>query len=246
MHPMSLKHGTTSERLFATSLLALLGLGYVMALVYLFSSELLPHIRAGRGFVAGISRTYHGGEGETRLEAVLKGPMAFAARSEDLARVQQWIQGGATREGFRALEPLVSRKCAHCHQPGQNPPLVRNYDEVRLLLQRDGGKPVQALARTTHVHLFTVPLMLFPLGFFFLRTRYSERLKCLLIVLPFAALVWDIAHWWITRFFPAAAWGVLFGGMAFCLAFASQWALTLWDVWAPCSSPEAAPGPPAP
>ena len=236
---MSLRSAPLSERVFATSFLTLLGLAYTVALGYLLGLELLPHLREGRGVVGGIERSFAGGGGQTRLESVLQGSMAFAVRNDDFTRFQHWIRSGATREGYQPLDAIVQLKCANCHKPGGNPPMVRNFEEVRLLLQVDEGRPAQALARTTHVHLFTIPLMLFPLGLLFIRTRYPERWKAILVALPFAAVAWEVLNWWLTRAFPSAAWGILLGGLLLCAAFTAQWVLCLLDLWRPLPGPEA-------
>ena len=60
-----------------SSFLILIGVGYLMALSFMYLVVIKPHQQMGEGLVAGISDQYHGlPKGKTLIEAALMGPMA--------------------------------------------------------------------------------------------------------------------------------------------------------------------------
>ena len=91
---------------------------------------------------------------------------------------------------------------------------------------------MKVLARMTHVHVFGIPLLFYILGALFVRTRYSERVKAVIVVLPFIGVFLDIGHWWLTKASPGFAFGVVIFGALMSTGFWLQWSMTLWDTWA--------------
>ncbi len=62
-------------RALFSSYLILIGIGYLMALVYMYAVVIEPHLQMGEGIVAGISDEYHGlPKGQSLLEEALMGP----------------------------------------------------------------------------------------------------------------------------------------------------------------------------
>ncbi|HJW09959.1 MAG TPA: hypothetical protein VJ483_10015 [Holophagaceae bacterium] len=230
---MSLRHGTYSERAFASAVLVVLGLGFALAFVYLYANEIRPHQMQGHSLVQGVSRTYYGERTTTRLENVLQGTMADQVSKDELKAIKDWVKGGATKEGFATIEPIITNNCASCHgEGGQSPRLVK-YEDVHPLAQYDTGVALKTLARMSHVHLLAIPILLFMMGSLFVRTRYRERLKAFFLVLPFFGVVWDIAHWWITKRYESAALGIIMGGAMMGIGFGGQWLLTAMVLWLP-------------
>lgn len=74
-------------RVLFSSLLVLIGIGYLTALSLLFLVDIEPHLNIGQSVVEDISEQYHGLPSDTRLESALKGPMAAMASSEDRSRI---------------------------------------------------------------------------------------------------------------------------------------------------------------
>lgn len=238
---MSLRREPLATRVFAVAILATLGLGYLLAMVYLYTQEVRPHRIEGHGIVQGVAITYHGVPTEPRLLMSLRGSMADTVTPDELALIEQWITDGATEEGYAGgIDAIVQDKCASCHDEGGFLPILTGYEDVVPLTSADSGIGVKKLARMTHVHLLGIPLLFFILSSFFVRTRYPEMLKAALIVLPFLAVIWDIAHWWITKFEPSAAVGVVLGGALMSTGFVLQWGLIAWDVFAPLKGAPAA------
>ena len=113
----------TSLRVLYTGVLALMGAGYLFAIIYLY------HTYSGRDGDP-TSMTYqdvviaYSGSGKgSKLEAALNGPMATMLPAEDRKGVIAWVQGGADRSQFETdIMPVLEKRCIACHDGG-NPHL---------------------------------------------------------------------------------------------------------------------------
>ena len=114
-------------RALFSSFLILIGVGYLMALSYMYLVVIEPHQQMGEGFVAGISDEYHGmPNGQTLLEAALMGPMADKISDADRTSVLQWIHNGAKAADYSQVEPIFAKDCISCHMANAKsiPPLT--------------------------------------------------------------------------------------------------------------------------
>jgi uncharacterized membrane protein len=231
---MTLRNEPLSARVFASAVLATLAVGYSLALVYLYAQEVRPHRLEGHGLVQGVASTYHGVPGESRLLLSLKGTMASTVTPEEYGAIEAWVEGGAGADAYpEVVAPIIENNCVACHDVGGYPPPLTTVEEVQAVAAPGSGMSLQRLSRMTHVHLLAIPLLFFMLGSFFVRTRFREGRKASLVVLPFLGVLWDVAHWWLTRMNPSAAVGVVFGGVLMNLGFLFQWTMTAWDLWLP-------------
>ena len=74
---LSLRSLPITFRALFSSFLILIGVGYLMALSFMYLVVIEPHQQMGEGLVAGISDEYHGlPKGKTLIESALMGPMA--------------------------------------------------------------------------------------------------------------------------------------------------------------------------
>src|SRR3954451_3103768 len=112
---ISLRNLPLTLRALFSCFLVIIGVGYLIALSYLFLVDVEPHQKMGQGVVEGISTKYHGSLKGTRLEAALMGSMADKISAEDRTVVLQWIQAGAKPEGYPRVEPIFAKSCAVCH-----------------------------------------------------------------------------------------------------------------------------------
>ena len=75
---VSLRSLPIAFRALFSSFLILIGVGYLMALSYMYLVVIEPHQQMGEGLVAGISDEYHGlPKGTALIESALMGPMAI-------------------------------------------------------------------------------------------------------------------------------------------------------------------------
>lgn len=232
---MSLRNATPSVRAFATSVLCVLGLGYALSLVYLFTGHVNHFMQEGHSAVDAIEFTYHGlPTAKPRLLVSLEGSMSATISAGEYDLIKQWIDDGATEETYpERVGPIIEKNCTSCHSEGGYFPKLETFADVQPLTAPDKGMDVTKLARMTHVHLLGIPLLFYILGALFVRTRWNEKLKAALVVLPFLGVLMDIAHWWITKADKNAAIGVLIGGAVMSAGFAVQWLMTMADVWLP-------------
>jgi len=88
------------------------------------------------------------------------------------------------------------------------------------------------LIQTSHTHLFGQTLIAGLLGVIFLLAAVPERLKALIVALPFVGTILDIGGMWLTRFVsPALAWVVIAGGGLFALGYLLIAAISLHQLW---------------
>jgi hypothetical protein len=220
-----------------TSFLLLIGIGYLIALSYLFLVDVEPHASKGMGLVAGIAEKYHGSP--SRLEAALRGPMADRIGDIDKNRIFGWIRDGAKTEGYDAVRPIFEANCARCHSAtsgvrranGDPLPTFGSYEEISSLVDADTGPSVRELDRVSHVHLFGISIIFLLTGFIFSLSETPRWFRILLIVTPYVAIIADIGSWWATKWQALFAIVVVVGGGLMGLSLAGQILVSLWDMW---------------
>jgi hypothetical protein len=115
---ISLRDLPLTLRALLSSFLIVMGIGYLMALSYLFLVDVEPHQQAGEGVVQGISEKYHGSTSGTRLEAALTGTMADKLTAEERDQILQWVRadGQITQspsgQSNRAFSGVVRPSCS--------------------------------------------------------------------------------------------------------------------------------------
>ena len=88
------------------------------------------------------------------------------------------------------------------------------------------------LIQTSHTHLFGQTLIAGLLGLIFLFSSLGERMKMLLIALPFVGTIVDIGGMWLTRFvWPPFGVLVIAGGSLFALGYVLITLVSLYELW---------------
>ena len=85
---------TISEKLLYTSFLLLVGLGYLMAISYLYVTHEMNDGKPGLS-VADVANSYYGNRSGTRLEAAIRGPMSGFIEEADRNVMVAWLKDGA-------------------------------------------------------------------------------------------------------------------------------------------------------
>lgn len=239
---LSLRNLPFPLRALFSSFLAMIGVGYLAAIAYLFLVDVAPHQAKGQGLIEGIGEKYHGVP--TRLEKALRGPMADRIGSQDKDRIFAWIAGGAKSEGYEAIKPVLEANCITCHRAnsglrkpnGQPLPSFESFDAMSRLIEIDTGPTIAQLAKVSHVHLFGISIIFFLTGCIIALSETAAWFRTLLIVTPYAAILADVGAWWLTKFEAVFAWIVVTGGALMGLALASQILVALWEMWLARSS----------
>jgi hypothetical protein len=224
---------TTLRALFSCFLI-IIGIGYLSALSYLFLVDVEPSRKEGQRVVDGISEKYHGSTSGTRLEASLKGTMADKLTPAERDQVLQWVHAGASRDGYAKIAPILTQKCAICHNPQSGLPIspLTSFEEVQKVTQIDTGLSLLQLTRVSHVHLFGISIIFLLTGAIFSLSETPTWFRVVVLIAPYLAIVMDIGSWWVTKYYsPVFAYVVLLGGAFMGLSLACQILLSLWEMW---------------
>jgi hypothetical protein len=224
-----------SLRTMYTATLLILALGYLFALIYLW------HTYAGRATGNPMMLTYEdvvvaysGSNQGTRLEGALHGPMRSMLPPDEVNVLLAWVHNGADRPGYDTnVAPIVLKRCAMCHD-GSNPhlPTLIGYDNIKKVTELDTGADVFTLVRVSHIHMFGLTFVFFLMGTMF-HHAYVRPVwfKCLVIGLPYVAIIMDISSWYFTKLFHPFAWVVIAGGALMGLCFGFMWVVTMYQMW---------------
>lgn len=223
-----------SLRSLYTAVLIILSVGYLFALIYLF------HTYSGRDGNAG-SLSYqdlvvaYTGSGEaSRLESALRGPMSTMLPVDELNGIVDWVQKGSDRGTYETVvRPVLDQRCMSCHD-GSNPHLANlgGYDNVLKTTEQDKGADIFTLVRVSHIHLFGISFIFFILGLIFSHAYVRPVwFKCLVITLPFVAVLTDVSSWYFTKLYHPFAWVVMAAGATMGLCFAFMWVVSMYQMW---------------
>lgn len=223
-----------SEKLLYTAFLLLMAIGYLMALVYLYTSH-EGHDRKPGLSIEDIVDTYYGNRSGTRLEAAIRGPMAgYVQKPDDRYRIVAWLKSGAPEQGYRAaVRPILERSCLKCHSSasGLKIPDFSTYEGIKGVANVDTGESLHTLMKLSHIHLFGIGLVALGIGLIFRLAAVDSWLKATLMVLPFVAIFADILAWFLTKWDPVYAYTVVIAGALLGLALAAQILICLYQIW---------------
>jgi hypothetical protein len=222
-----------SMRTLYTATLIVLGIGYLFAMIQIYEVD------AGRDGKPGLSAddiaiAYSGNKTATRLESALSGPMSGMLPADEHATIIGWVHHGLDKTEYDAsIKPIIDRRCLACHD-GSNPhiPNLNGYDNLTKVAQIDTGMSLASLVRVSHIHMFGITFIFFIMGLIFSHAYVRPVwFKSVVIVLPFLSIVVDIGSWYLTKINTAFAWAVIIGGGLMGLSFATQWLVSMYQIW---------------
>jgi hypothetical protein len=222
-----------SMRTLYTMTLLVMGIGYLFAMIQIYEVD------AGRDGKPGLSASdiaiaYGGSKAASKLESALSGPMSGILAADDVATITRWVHAGADEAGYESQsKPIIAKRCAGCHD-GSNPhlPNLSSYDDLAKTAQIDTGMSIATLVRVSHIHMFGVTFIFFIMGLIFSHAYVRPVwFKCAVIALPFLAVIIDTGSWYLTKINPAFAWTVIVGGALMGLSFATEWIVSMYQIW---------------
>ncbi len=222
-----------SEKLLYTAFLLLMGVGYLMALVYLYTSFEGYDGEPGVS-IEDIVYNYYGNRSGTRLEAAIRGPMAGYIQLDDRHVIVEWLKSGALENDYSTvIRPILEKTCLNCHTPasGLNIPDLSSYEGIKKVAEVDTGESLHTLMKLSHIHLFGVGLVALGIGLVFRLAATATWFKATLMVLPFAVIFVDILAWFLTKWDPFYAYTVVTAGGLLGLAWAGQMLISLYQLW---------------
>jgi hypothetical protein len=224
---------TISEKLLYTSFLLLIGLGYLMAVGFLYVSHEGNDKKPGLS-VEDVAYSYYGNRSGTRLEAAIRGPMAGYIGEEDRNVLVAWLKDGAGEDHFeKEIKPIMENNCTVCHSKASGMPLIdyTTYQGLHEVAQVDTGMSLASLLRVSHIHLFGISLLLFALGFIFIQCEINVWFKRLLVLSPMIAVFVDVLSWFLTKWDSHYAVVVVLAGGLLGASMALQIVISLYQIW---------------
>ena len=220
-------------KVLASFFLLTIGLGYLLAVTYLYLIDLEPHTKHGFGMVQAVIIKYYGQREGTRLEAALNGSMAEHVTPSEKQQIIRWIRHGGREAEFVEVQPILKRACAGCHSPESDlpvPPLT-TYAQVSAYSAPDVGQSIKSLVRVSHIHLFGMSFIFVLTSMIFSFSQTSTIFRSVLIAIPFLAIWLDIGSWWFTKYQPLFAYAVIGGGLLMGLSLGCQILISLYEMW---------------
>ncbi|MDX8378866.1 MAG: hypothetical protein R8K48_02310 [Gallionella sp.] len=231
--PKRFYNRTVSEKLLYTCYLLLLGLGYLMALSYLYVTHEMNDGKPGLS-VEDVADSYYGNRSGTRLEAAIRGPMAGNISLDDREIMVAWLKDGAQESGYtKDIEPILHKTCLACHvkTSGMNLPDFSTYAGLHKYAAVDTGMSMNSLLKLSHIHLFGISLLLFMLGSIFIQAEINVWFKRWLVVSPMLAVFVDVLSWFLTKYDSNYAVIVVVAGAVLGMSMALQILISLFQIW---------------
>lgn len=224
---------TVSEKLLYTSFLLLAGLGYLMAIAYLYITHENNDKQPGLS-VEDVAYSYYGNRSGTRLEAAIRGPMAGYIEDKDRNVLVAWLKDGAKEEHFeKDIKPIMGKSCMACHSKASGMPLIdySTYQGLHEVAQVDTGMSIASLLRVSHIHLFGISLLLFGLGMIFIQSEVNIWFKRFLVLSPMVAVFVDVLSWFLTKWDSHYAIVVVVAGGVLGFSMTAQILISLYQIW---------------
>jgi len=220
-------------RVLFTGTLLVFGMGYLFALLYVYTAHSGLDGSASMS-VEDIIIAYSGTAEGTELESALQGPMANMLSEHDLGEMMAWLRAGADRNEYQnRIQPIIEQNCLDCHD-GSNPHLsnLDGFENLQEVIQQDTGADLFTLVRVSHIHLFGLTFIFFIMGFIFSHAYLRPVwLKCSIVALPFLCIMADVSSWYFTKLYSGFAWVVLLAGAFMGLSFAVMWVVSMYQMW---------------
>jgi hypothetical protein len=222
-----------SLRTLYTATLITLGLGYVFAMLQVYT------VHAGLDGNAGLNANdiaiaYSGNPNNNQLQTALTGPMSGMAPSRDRRAIMDWASDGADKTQFETeIKPVLENRCMRCHDGSKaGAPKFDSYEAVANFAKPDTGMSLATLVRVSHIHLFGMTFIFFILGLIFSHAYVRPAwFKALVIAIPFASMICDVGSWYLTKINNGFAWIIIISGALMGLSFAFQWLVSMYQIW---------------
>ena len=145
----------------------------------------------------------------------------------------KWARNGADKAEWQTtIKPIVDAKCAMCHAHMPGLPNITRFEEIQKVAATDKGANISSLTRVSHIHLFGISFIFFFVGLIFsMAVGFKRIIKAIIIFIPFAFLILDIASWWLTKWNPNFAYFVIIGGFGYSVASAIMLFTSLYQMW---------------
>ncbi len=218
-----------------TLFLVMIGMAYLVSMFNLYLTYNLVDGKAGLT-VEDLRRSFYGQRNETLLAAKIDGGSMeqFLPVPGHKEAILSWLQDGSSEEDFQKIQPIIQENCLTCHAPGGLMGLKRpldTYERVQAVTVVDRGEPIALWARVAHTHLMSLALVFLCLGVIFSFCGVGQKMKLLVMPMPFVALFLDFGARALIKYFPVFVYVMAFAGALMGLSMLMLTVGPLYDMW---------------
>lgn len=243
--PFTLGELPRAWRLSLTALVLVMGIGLATSLRHLVDHHQNRDEEPGLS-LTDVEAAYHGIQSPARLRTALESGHPETLPPADRKALLDWLAGNRVAEAYddpdlgdRAPAELIAASCVQCHNKKAEGPAaalsLEYWEEVkRYAFSRSlDATPQTIVEASAHAHAPTLSIWsLLVLGLLYC-TRWPCRLRSGLALLNGAALLLDIASWFLARDSAAFIWGIAIGGGTWSTTLALALLLVVADLWLP-------------
>lgn len=163
-----------------------------------------------------------------------KWPLPESLKNHPITADYVFEDGGVR---FVKLTALVTDRCLRCHMEGgvdtkaARYPLDSYIQLEKYLKPASSGFSIERLAQHTHTHLLSLTVLFTLTGLCFALTTYPAWLRFMLAPLVLLAQLAEFACWWLARWQPAFADGIIPCGAVVGLGLCVQVVGTLFHLF---------------
>ena len=231
--PKGLKSIPIYSKVGISILLIVAGVGYLLGFANIIVTYAPIDEQPGMS-IQDIRIAFYGAREKTKLEKAIDGTMrGYFVDEAGYRATKEWIAAGGNEGNFPRIKEIFDVSCNTCHSAeAQVAGVVTvEYEDVAEYLKQDTGKSISRLISLSHTHVHgTLPVM-FALIFIFSFTLYKNWIKTLVIAFSAAAILADVAAWWLAKLAAFLAPVVILGGLTLALANAALILLSLYELW---------------
>lgn len=216
-----------------TTFLLICGIGYLLGVVNIWFSYSPVDGKPGLS-IDDIRLAFHGDPTASKLQKAISGNMAQYLTSPDNGtKLLDWIKAGAREDAYSTVQQVFVTDCDTCHSKDVATAgiVTDDFKSLEPLLASDAGVAWPRLITLSHIHINGLLPLMFCLAIIFSFTRFSDKLKGVIIVYSFASFTVDVAIWYFAKLFAEAAPFVIFGGAWLGSAYFVMIVLPLWEMW---------------
>jgi hypothetical protein len=155
----------------------------------------------------------------------------------DIKVMEKWVQAGALENDYFKDEVMyiIEADCQKCHSrsstmTGAIPSIpFNNYADISVFTEK--GYSWTAMAKTAHIHLFGIALLVVSLTFILSFSCYPGGIKSLLISTAWLSLWIDMSSWWLAKFSTYFAYFIAIFGTIEIITLGIIAFLCLIDLW---------------
>jgi hypothetical protein len=133
------------------------------------------------------------------------------------------------------VKSILDDRCAKCHAAGgqvEKFPLEK-FDQIQKFCKVEEAQPIsrEQLIQSTHVHLLSFSMLYLLTGIIFAFSSLPAIVRFFIAPLPLLAQLADVACWWLTRFDPRFADGIIIAGGVVAAGLMMHIVLSLFSMY---------------